>query len=299
MERDEETGLQCHGVRYYATWLGRWMSADPIGLGDGVNRFCYCHAGPLGGRDSTGLGALNPGPTFGLLPRAAYDWWETPGNAAHEFYSTNLDLTRSPEERTSGAGHFDSDKFGVAIVGLWLWGGGKEFAVGPNDGERGKLWGDYLKSAPGVQPTAAMLAREIADTRAADPRDGIFDVALKTHAETENGESIVGKQYLHGTNADVGDFGVAGTAIVEHRPGVTVVIENLTYTWNDKIDPNFIYDTDTFKAKAAQSLPGTPADYVVRISWSEQSIWFIDDAGKVTGATGWPTPDRPPPASTP
>ena len=56
MERDEETGLQCHGVRYYAVWLGRWVSADPIGLGDGVNRFAYCHGGPVGGRDETGMG---------------------------------------------------------------------------------------------------------------------------------------------------------------------------------------------------------------------------------------------------
>jgi RHS repeat-associated protein len=54
MERDEETGLQCHGVRYYATWLGRWTSADPIGLGDGVNRYGYCHEGPAGGLDSSG-----------------------------------------------------------------------------------------------------------------------------------------------------------------------------------------------------------------------------------------------------
>lgn len=29
MERDEETGLNYHGARYYATWLGRWMSCDP------------------------------------------------------------------------------------------------------------------------------------------------------------------------------------------------------------------------------------------------------------------------------
>ncbi len=55
MERDEETGLQCHGVRYYATWLGRWVSADPIGLGDGVNRYCYCHGGPQAGVDISGL----------------------------------------------------------------------------------------------------------------------------------------------------------------------------------------------------------------------------------------------------
>ena len=60
MERDDETGLQCHGVRYYAVWLGRWTSADPIGLGDGVNRFAYCHGGPVGGRDPSGL-ADRPG----------------------------------------------------------------------------------------------------------------------------------------------------------------------------------------------------------------------------------------------
>ena len=28
-ERDEETGLYYHGARYYAPWLGRWMSCDP------------------------------------------------------------------------------------------------------------------------------------------------------------------------------------------------------------------------------------------------------------------------------
>ncbi len=55
MERDEETGLQCHGVRYYAPWLGRWTSADPIGLGDGVNRYGYARGNPVGGFDPSGL----------------------------------------------------------------------------------------------------------------------------------------------------------------------------------------------------------------------------------------------------
>ncbi|HMH20176.1 MAG TPA: SpvB/TcaC N-terminal domain-containing protein, partial [Puia sp.] len=31
MERDEETGMAYHGARYYLPWLGRWLSADPIG----------------------------------------------------------------------------------------------------------------------------------------------------------------------------------------------------------------------------------------------------------------------------
>src|SRR5262249_40690734 len=28
-ERDESTGLYYHGARYYAPWLGRWVSTDP------------------------------------------------------------------------------------------------------------------------------------------------------------------------------------------------------------------------------------------------------------------------------
>jgi RHS repeat-associated protein len=53
-ERDEETGLDHMGARYYAAWLGRWTSADPIGLGDGVNRFAYVSGNPVGMRDPSG-----------------------------------------------------------------------------------------------------------------------------------------------------------------------------------------------------------------------------------------------------
>ncbi|MDR2737188.1 MAG: RHS repeat-associated core domain-containing protein, partial [Gracilibacteraceae bacterium] len=31
-ERDEESGLYYHGARYYAPWLMRWVSCDPIGI---------------------------------------------------------------------------------------------------------------------------------------------------------------------------------------------------------------------------------------------------------------------------
>lgn len=54
MERDDETGLSLHGARYYAPWLGRWTAADPIGLGDGVNRYAYVRGNPISHRDSTG-----------------------------------------------------------------------------------------------------------------------------------------------------------------------------------------------------------------------------------------------------
>ncbi|WP_052423585.1 SpvB/TcaC N-terminal domain-containing protein [Nonomuraea candida] len=53
-ERDEETGLAHHGVRYYAPWLARWTSCDPAGLLDGVNVYRYAHGNPIAIVDPNG-----------------------------------------------------------------------------------------------------------------------------------------------------------------------------------------------------------------------------------------------------
>jgi RHS repeat-associated protein len=53
-ERDEESGLYYYGARYYAAWLGRWMSADPIGLAGGTNFYAYCRGDPVSKRDPSG-----------------------------------------------------------------------------------------------------------------------------------------------------------------------------------------------------------------------------------------------------
>ncbi len=46
MERDEETGLNYHSARYYAGWLGRWCSCDPIGIKGGLNVYEYGYDSP-------------------------------------------------------------------------------------------------------------------------------------------------------------------------------------------------------------------------------------------------------------
>jgi RHS repeat-associated protein len=54
-EKDEETGLYSFGARYYACWLGRWLSPDLAGLADGTNRYCYVGNNPIRLTDETGL----------------------------------------------------------------------------------------------------------------------------------------------------------------------------------------------------------------------------------------------------
>ena len=61
-ERDEETGLYYHGARYYAAWLGRWVSCDPAGLIDGVNLYVYTRNNPIVNMDPAGMQAKGADP---------------------------------------------------------------------------------------------------------------------------------------------------------------------------------------------------------------------------------------------
>jgi RHS repeat-associated protein len=60
MERDEETGLNYHGARYYAVWLGRWCSCDPELLMDGTNAYSYCGNNPAVFTDKSGKCLCTP-----------------------------------------------------------------------------------------------------------------------------------------------------------------------------------------------------------------------------------------------
>lgn len=53
-EQDTETGLYYFGARYYAASLGRWISPDPIGIGDGPNVYSYVSCNPVSFVDPDG-----------------------------------------------------------------------------------------------------------------------------------------------------------------------------------------------------------------------------------------------------
>ena len=52
---DSETNLNYNGMRDYDPWAGRYIEADPIGLGGGLSRYAYVGGNPLSGIDQFGL----------------------------------------------------------------------------------------------------------------------------------------------------------------------------------------------------------------------------------------------------
>lgn len=62
-EKDVETGLYYFGARYYVPGLGRWVSPDPIGFGDGPNVYCYVNCNPISFRDPNGRNGIFYGVT--------------------------------------------------------------------------------------------------------------------------------------------------------------------------------------------------------------------------------------------
>ena len=98
------------------------------------------------------------------------------------------------------------------------------------------------------------------------------EIDIQTSMEIENGEDIIGYQYLHGTNMDAGGYQIQGT-ITKNESGDLVL--DLKYTWNDIIDPNLMYSTDKWKSEFAKKF-ADPQDYEVHISWNDKTTIYAD-----------------------
>jgi RHS repeat-associated protein len=148
MERDEETGFNYHAARYYAPWMGRWLSADPMSMAAGVNLYAYCRGNPVmftdpNGRDSVSVGEPGDLPATATLDQIqayasahGYDYSD-PGNTRRYNPDTKqwIGGTLTPhvydpaEDHPTGFGDTPSDRelpddSGIVKVGGYKTGGG-------------------------------------------------------------------------------------------------------------------------------------------------------------------------------
>ena len=60
-----------HGARYYAPWLGKWISLDPAGTVEGSNLYGYVNNNPLRHRDLDGRQLETPWDIVSLMTGVA------------------------------------------------------------------------------------------------------------------------------------------------------------------------------------------------------------------------------------
>jgi WXG100 family type VII secretion target len=190
-------------------------------------------------------------------------------------------LARQPEGGYRG-GHFDTDWAGRSILERYLL-GGEDWNIN-NDPN----WTRYMKGNEILQGKLRGHVENLAldlyrNGKTSSPIDQTFAMKI------ENGESIVGYQYLHGTNANAGGFQMNGNTKI--RPdGTGYVVEmDLSYTWNDIIDPNPEYQTDNWKSRIAEiGTLGRADPYEIHITWSEKTKVRLDANGNIISVEGWP-----------
>ncbi|HYV03994.1 MAG TPA: toxin TcdB middle/N-terminal domain-containing protein [Blastocatellia bacterium] len=81
-ERDEESGLYYHVARYYAPWLVKWVSVDPLAITGKQDSFTYAASNPLRYSDNSGCEPKPPNTTN--LKRAVTANQRTGATAEHE-----------------------------------------------------------------------------------------------------------------------------------------------------------------------------------------------------------------------
>ena len=161
------------------------------------------------------------------------------------------------------------DSKGVEIGMHYLIGGGS--SIDEIDGE----WGDYLMKNEVLAGKVGDIVMPIGD---ALEEGSSIKVSMQIPMEIENGEGIIGYQYLHGTNEDAGGFQINGTISKNNKGDI---ILSLIYAWNDIMDPNPNYATDIKKSDFAKQIPFiNPMDYEMHIIWYDKTIirknegWF-------------------------
>ena len=195
-----------------------------------------------------------------------------------------------------GITDLDSDWVGRSILDHYLRGGGVPMMV-INDPDWDAYLRDYGYGAlqDGYGEPGALSWYELLDVLDANSLDAIgAPTGLSTSSGLSiafpNGEGILGTNYLHGSNAEVGGFVVFSQVVSSSSDGgsTSYVLSN-KFIINDVIDPNSIYWTDRVKSAFAEAITlGGAQGYDLSIFTTFETTLSVSPSGTITGRSGWP-----------
>lgn len=116
-ERDTESGLYYHHARYYASWLGRWVSCDPLGDVDGPSLYVYARNAPIVLSDPSGTFSGGDGGGDDEKPSQLLDLLKGFGVSSGGGGGDSPGVLSSLGEALSGIGEAIASAFSAA----WSW----------------------------------------------------------------------------------------------------------------------------------------------------------------------------------
>ena len=228
---DDETGLVYYNYRYYSPELGRWIKRDPIEEEGGVNLYAMVGNNPVNRWDHLGF--------------SFWDW--------HKRNIVDPEVRR----RIAALTTVFEDRQGILIFLRWA------LALGDwHDAP----FGNYLKHNRNLNiKLREFWSNEF--TRRNTMPIGYQIISGSFYAAMENGYTT-GYKLLHGVNMDEGGLEYHG---ILTKTAPNCFSGDFSYTWHDKIDPNFGERGDLIITPIVLGfLAYKPKDYVISINFSGQ-----------------------------
>ncbi len=228
---DDETGLVYYNYRYYSPELGRWISRDPIEEEGGVNLYAMVGNNPVNRWDHLGF--------------SFWDW--------HKRNIVDPEVRR----RIAALTTVFEDRQGILIFLRWA------LALGDwHDAP----FGNYLKHNRNLNIKLREFWSNEFIRRNTMPI-GYQIISGSFYAAMENGYTT-GYKLLHGVNMDEGGLEYHG---ILTKTAPNCFSGDFSYTWHDKIDPNFGERGDLIITPIVLGfLAYKPKDYVISINFSGQ-----------------------------
>jgi RHS repeat-associated protein len=298
---DVSSGLSYLNARYHDPVTGSFVSVDPLVAKTG-EPYLYASGNPITLSDPTGL---EPGCGATSYERSSCaDAREAARKSNPRGRSS--ETTRGRRSDSGDGSNAGWDWAGEALFHHYVFGGGDRlWMVDEENGSWARYMNDvvfgyirtgeapsqldYSNGAYSWDEIVAWHDFSVVESLAGRPAwNAAFPVA------TINGDGMVGAQFLHGTNADVGGSQIVPPSISSvslDADGNTVAEVTMRYAWNDKIDPNPIYSTDQQKESIAERVGGVvpvvdPTGYSLRIEWTSTVNYVISPSGQVLSRSG-------------
>ncbi|GIH06146.1 hypothetical protein Rhe02_42130 [Rhizocola hellebori] len=170
-ERDEESGLGHHGLRYYLPYLARWASCDPLAPKSGLNAFRYAKSSPMCFADPNGAEDVEVTQIARALQEAANNMESAlrrkPNEGASAFGTRLHDIF----QRVVEAGSFNFPKMNASRIitevvisadGVIL-----DFSRKPGGSPKDSVTADIAILKKGLSNTDRLVGRKASDVLAA------------------------------------------------------------------------------------------------------------------------------------